>query len=427
MFVVLSCVYLTIAYAQDAPSQEQDALEQKKNALKGQIDDQQAQIQRLEGEIKQYEQQLSQVGTQKKTLASTIVQIETSRKRAQAAIQLTQSKIQIAEKRISDLQNQITRKGQSISLNTQAAAEGLRAIDQRDTHTFAELLLSTGSMGAMWNATEELQTVESSIYDHVGALKKEKQAIQQLKTANEGEKQNLSSQQRTHIETKKGLEAVEEEKRDLLKQTKNKESEYQAILRLKKEAKEEFENQLREYESQLKYVLDQSSLPKSGSGVLRWPLSSVRITQKFGSTAFAKSGAYNGKGHNGVDFAASVGTPVFAAAEGVVEGSGNTDAYKGCYSYGKWVLIRHNNGLASLYGHLSTITASVGQQIGKGDTLGYSGNTGYSTGPHLHFTVFAANAVRIVRMADIGSTSGCRNASVPVSPTSGYLNPLDYL
>jgi hypothetical protein len=83
--------------------------------------------------------------------------------------------------------------------------------------------------------------------------------------------------------------------------------------------------------------------------------------------------------------------------------------------------------LSSLYGHLSSIGVTAGQQVGRGDTIGYSGNTGYSTGPHLHFTVFASAAVKVVRMAEIGSKSGCRNASVPVSANAGYLNPLDYL
>jgi murein DD-endopeptidase MepM/ murein hydrolase activator NlpD len=411
--------------ARDAAQQaEQKA---KKDALKGQIDAQQAQIDKLEDEIREYEKELTKVGASKKTLASTIRQIDILKKRAQAAISATQGKIKVAEQRITDLGTQIVKKGQSIQFNSAAATFAMRSLQQHDEETFMEQLLQQGSLGEVWNAGEQLEDVQSSISTYVGKLKQEKKAIQDLKTINEGEKKNLTVQQRDHTEKKRGLEAVEEEKRVLLTQTKNKETEYQMILRLKREAKEEFENQLRSYESQLKFVLDQASIPKSGSGALAWPLKKVTITQRFGQTAFAKGGAYNGKGHNGVDFGTPTGTPVFSAADGLVEASGNTDAHPGCYSYGKWVLIRHTNGLSSLYGHLSQISASVGSQIGRGDTLGYSGNTGYSTGPHLHFTVLASSAVKVVRMADIGSKSGCRNASIPVAATSGYLNPLDYL
>jgi murein DD-endopeptidase MepM/ murein hydrolase activator NlpD len=406
---------------------KEEEQKQKKLQLESQIAGQEAEIQKLENEIKKYEKDLADVGSTKKTLSSNIAQIEVSKKRAQAAIVLTQNKIKIAEQRIDNLGTQITQKGNSIALNMAAAGLALRSLQQVGDQTFLEQFLTEGSLGDVWGANEDLEEVQVSITDYVDKLKQEKVAIQKLKEANEGEKKTLSVEQRNHAEKKRGLEAVEEEKRVLLKQTKNKETEYQMILRLKREAKEEFENQLRNYESQLKYVLDQSTIPTSGSGALTWPVANVRITQKFGNTAFAKAGAYNGKGHNGVDFGVPTGTPLLAAADGLVEASGNTDTHKGCYSYGKWILLRHNNGLSTLYGHLSSISASVGETVSRGSTIGYSGNTGYSTGPHLHFTVFASSAVRVVRMADIGSKSGCRNASIPVSPTGGYLNPLDYL
>jgi murein DD-endopeptidase MepM/ murein hydrolase activator NlpD len=181
------------------------------------------------------------------------------------------------------------------------------------------------------------------------------------------------------------------------------------------------------YESKLRYVLDRTKIPAAGKGILSWPLDKVRITQKFGSTAFARGGAYGGKGHNGVDFQAAIGTPVKAALSGTVLVTGNTDVARACYSYGKYVLLRHPNGLTTLYAHLSSIAVSSGQSVGTGDVIGYSGNTGYSTGPHLHFTVYASDAVKVVRMGDVRSSSPCKNVAVPVSAWTGYLNPLEYL
>lgn len=168
-------------------------------------------------------------------------------------------------------------------------------------------------------------------------------------------------------------------------------------------------------------------MPPAGKGVLAWPLPTIRITQYFGNTEFAKSGAYSGKGHNGVDFGASIGTEVKAALSGTVIGTGNTDQFKGCYSYGKWVLIRHENGLTTLYAHLSLIKVAKGQSVSTRETIGYSGNTGYSTGPHLHLTVYASQGVEIVRLGDIKKITNCGNAYIPVAPLNAYLNPLDYL
>jgi murein DD-endopeptidase MepM/ murein hydrolase activator NlpD len=185
---------------------------------------------------------------------------------------------------------------------------------------------------------------------------------------------------------------------------------------------------MNELESKLQYTLDPSRLPSAGKGVLRWPLDSITVTQKFGNTDFAKSGAYNGSGHNGVDFRASVGTPVKAALAGTVAGTGNTDAIRGCYSYGKWVLIRHGNGLSTLYAHLSQVNVAEGQSVGTSGVIGYSGNTGYSTGPHLHFTVYASNGVRVMRLGDsTGKSTPCASATIPVAPFGAYLDPLTYL
>ena len=110
-----------------------------------------------------------------------------------------------------------------------------------------------------------------------------------------------------------------------------------------------------------------------------------------------------------------------------MKGVGDTDVIPKCYSYGKWVLIEHQNGLSSLYAHLSRIKASAGQEINTGDLVGYSGNSGYSTGPHLHFTVYASQGVEIKRLGDIKKITKCAEARIPIAPLEAYLDPLDYL
>jgi murein DD-endopeptidase MepM/ murein hydrolase activator NlpD len=180
-------------------------------------------------------------------------------------------------------------------------------------------------------------------------------------------------------------------------------------------------------ESQLAYVLDPSKIPSAGKGVLRWPLDNVKITQKFGNTDFAKSGAYNGAGHNGIDFGVAIGTPIRSSLSGVISAVGNTDEVPGCYSYGKWIMVRHGNGLSTLYAHLSSINVSEGQSVETGQVIGLSGFTGYATGPHLHFGLYVSDAVQFVKLGQVKSKTNCANARVPVSPYSGYLDPLEYL
>src|SRR5581483_10285756 len=87
--------------------------------------------------------------------------------------------------------------------------------------------------------------------------------------------------------------------------------------------------------------------------------------------------------HDGVDLAAPVGTPVYAAGDGMVLGA---EAKGG---YGNWIEIEHPGKLATIYGHLSAFAPGIvaGTHVQQGDLIGYTGNTGRSTGPHLHFEI----------------------------------------
>jgi len=88
-----------------------------------------------------------------------------------------------------------------------------------------------------------------------------------------------------------------------------------------------------------------------------------------------------GRMHEGIDIGATYGSPIRAAASGTV-------IYCGWESgYGNLVAIDHGGGVATAYGHQSSIVVSCGQQVSQGQVIGYVGSTGHSTGPHVHFEV----------------------------------------
>ncbi len=93
-------------------------------------------------------------------------------------------------------------------------------------------------------------------------------------------------------------------------------------------------------------------------------------------------------GYNGVDIGAPVGTSVFAALDGIVTLVRGGSGWNG--GYGNYIVIKHTNGVQTLYAHLDSISVSAGQSVNKGQFIGRSGNTGRSTGPHLHFEVRGA-------------------------------------
>jgi murein DD-endopeptidase MepM/ murein hydrolase activator NlpD len=109
----------------------------------------------------------------------------------------------------------------------------------------------------------------------------------------------------------------------------------------------------------------------------RFPLRSYRLTSSYGMRQNPVTG--NMRVHQGIDLAAPAGTEVYAAGDGVVTEIGNDPVY------GNYIIIKHNNNWASLYGHLQRIGTALRTNVRSGTLIGWVGSTGQSTGPHLHF------------------------------------------
>ncbi|TWB42406.1 murein DD-endopeptidase MepM/ murein hydrolase activator NlpD [Nitrospirillum viridazoti] len=119
--------------------------------------------------------------------------------------------------------------------------------------------------------------------------------------------------------------------------------------------------------------------------ILRTPIDGARVTSGYGMRMHPVLG-YS-KMHKGKDFGAPVGTPIYAAGDGVVEQAGPFS------SYGNYVKLRHGNQMETAYGHMSRIAKNLraGMRVAQGDVIGYVGATGRATGPHLHFEVLRGN------------------------------------
>jgi murein DD-endopeptidase MepM/ murein hydrolase activator NlpD len=133
----------------------------------------------------------------------------------------------------------------------------------------------------------------------------------------------------------------------------------------------------------------------TATGRLLWPIPHAAISQGFGPTPYAFEAAYAGfpHFHTGIDLAVPLGTPVFAAADGVVVLARPMTVGGGqLVGYGNYVVIQHDAGLKTLYGHLLTILAREGDIVHRGQLIGLVGSTGNSTGPHTHFEVRIENS-----------------------------------
>ena len=116
--------------------------------------------------------------------------------------------------------------------------------------------------------------------------------------------------------------------------------------------------------------------------------------------------------HEGVDFAAAYGTPVRATADGIVTRIGHDDT-----GYGNLIELRHVNGIRTRYGHLSGFASGLhsGERVDQGETIGYVGSTGLSTGPHLHYEFLVGGRPTNPRRKDMGA-----GTPVPKSLDAAY-------
>ncbi len=133
----------------------------------------------------------------------------------------------------------------------------------------------------------------------------------------------------------------------------------------------------------------------AATGRLLWPIPHATITQGFGPTAYVFEASYAGfpHFHTGIDLSVPLGTPVFAAADGVVVLARPMAVSGGLLvGYGNYVIIQHDAGLKTLYGHLLTIGVKEGDVVHRGQLVGLVGSTGNSTGPHTHFEVRIENS-----------------------------------
>lgn len=389
-----------------------------------QIDAKNQELKQLQAEAQQYQAMLSDIGTKANTLQSQIQTYDRTIASIKANIRVTQTKISLTNLQIKQLGTDIHAKEVSIETERQRLGHFLSLLAESDQETAVEILMKNPSVSSFFTSLDEIKNVQQSIQSLLAQLRSDREDLKNRKSEAEQKKLELLALSRDLADQKTLQEYERTARANLLKETKNEERRYQQLLATNEQKRSGLEREINNLEAGLP-SFDRSLIPKAGVGIIGWPLPDpIFITQYFGNTAFARSGAYSGKGHNGVDFRAANLTPVFAADGGVVRATGDTDSSCPKASYGRWILIDHVNNLSTLYGHLTLIKVSPGDAVNRGDLIGYSGHTGYATGPHLHLSVFVRQAVQVgqLRSRVCGTIM-----TLPLSPFGGYLNPLDYL
>ncbi|MDO8569670.1 MAG: peptidoglycan DD-metalloendopeptidase family protein [bacterium] len=381
-------------------------------------------------EQKKLQAELEEINKESQSLGSAVKSLDATKKKLAKDISITQSKITSTNLTIQSLENTMSKKEQQIITHRTAIANTILTLSEYDTRPLILQLLASTRLSDIWRDGSQLAGLNARLGKEIEFLRETRKVLNQEKV----EKEKVKAEQVGLRGQLSGQKSVVEEnqkaKEKLLVVTKNKEAAYQKLIQENIARQKESEGDLYRLEQELRITLDPSLFPEPKRGILAWPLDNIYITGRFGRSDCS---IYGGADcfHNGLDFRASMGTPVRSMLSGVVDGTGNTDDQKACYSYGRWILVKHDNGLASIYAHLSASLVQKGQKITTGQIIGYSGGvpgvngSGYSKGQHLHVGLFASQGVEIRQFT---TSIGCKQVFVPIAKgRDAYLDPLAYL
>lgn len=391
-------------------SAEESVTELSKETKKA-IDDKQDLLDTINSKIKAYNQIINLKQRQGSTLADQIQSLGAQADKLELEINLNKKKIDTMKDDVTSLVSRISEKESLVNRQKQMLSELLRIYYSDYSHNASTIIFSADETLSYFNQegwTTELSEKVSDLLDSVKTLR---ESLVGEHVVLEEKKKEADDLQRELTDRNDDLETTKGNKAFLLTKTQAEVSKYDNLVDNLQKQREEIDNEIEELE--IGKVGQISGMPSFKKGLLAYPLKKFSLSQGYGKTSFSKKAYASGK-HNGMDFAASSGTPLYAAGSGKVIGTGNL----GRYAYGKWVAIDHGNGIVTLYGHMSSISVSRGSKVATGDKIGAVGSSGYSTGSHVHFTVFSANSYELVGSKTV------KGLSIPIGAT---VNPNVYL
>ncbi|MBI2514571.1 peptidoglycan DD-metalloendopeptidase family protein [Candidatus Wolfebacteria bacterium] len=409
IFIFLICIFyflfLIFYLTKAAPPEE----------LKTSLNKKSQELQEISAKIRENQKNLEEAQSQSRSLEKGIRTLDATVREIGLGIEESEIITDKLNLEIESLGYTIEDAQKQIESNEKSIIKIIQAIQEGEAETPLIAFLKNKSLAESVFEAQSLSDLHSGLTIEIDNLKKRKEGLSNeirstsdKKSEIEIEAQNLKNKKIILAETK-------QEKQNFLRETKNREQVYQKLLSDLEKRQGEIALEIETLEQSLRQKIDPAALPQKRPGVLALPTKGV-LSQDYGATKFARYG-YRGKWHNGVDFAAPIGTSVFSAEKGRVLAVADQDRYCPRGAYGKFIVIEHENNLSTLYAHLSLQTVKKDDIVEKGQLIGYVGKTGYATGPHLHLTVYASQTFRI------GPSKSCG----PEMPFGGDLNPMDYL
>ena len=383
------------------------------------------QKQNIENKIKQSEKELAKLRAEKASEAAIAKKLEAQLADLTSKVSVIQyqkdgidtqvnnlnSQIATLTTQIAETEDELVEMNESIDKTVELFCQRMRANYMSGSSSFFEIFLQTGDISSLLNRLEMFKRVTDNDQKLVTQLEGEIATAEELKTQL-SEKKESSEIKKTELTAKKvELDASIAEYDDILIEIETKVAEHKTVLAKMNGKIAEAEDEVAAYkddqaaiEAAIKKAEQQQQQQPNGgssgnhgsatgnisSSGWMWPVptSSAYISSVYGWRNDPISGQR--KFHYGIDIAAPGGSKIIAPKDGTVVYTKHQSS-----GYGIHLLVNHNNGYYTLYGHCQSLAVSAGQSVKQGQVIAYVGRTGYATGNHLHFEVRDGNGNKL--------------------------------
>ncbi|NPV29143.1 MAG: peptidoglycan DD-metalloendopeptidase family protein [Firmicutes bacterium] len=337
------------------------------------LEDRKRELNEVNRMIEVRKQQIQENKRRQRNVLEELDRLDRDIDRVEQELQALNGQIAALERAIDAARQELQKAEKDLEERTAILHQRLRDIYTEGQVSYLEVLLQATSLGDFLTRFDLMQRIAEQDIKLMKELAAERDRIEQRKKDLEARQERLTLLREQTRVKQSYLTARSEEKKGVLKQLESEREAYERAL-------DELEATSRRLAQIIQQLQAKKPSPRRGTGRFIWPVPGYStVTSGYGMRFHPI--LHQSRMHTGIDIAAPTGAAVVASDDGTV-------IYTGWLGgYGQVVVIDHGGGYSTLYAHLSRIVAGNGSQVRQGETIGYVGSTGWSTGPHLHFEV----------------------------------------
>ncbi len=377
--MLLACLMLCVLPMQTRAASSAE-IQKQIDALKQENKEIQAQINAIQSQYDSNFRDMKDLVGQKEAIDQEITLLN-------AKIETTNEQITAYGQLIADTQDDLDNAEQELQVLSQQHRQRVRAMEESGTLSYWQVIFQANSFTDMLDRINMVEEINASDRSRIEQMRIAADIVEATRLNLSSEKNALEQTRAQLAEDEKALEEKRGENDALLHQLEQKAEEFQVLLDESEMLQDELMQEIAQKEVELKeakydeYLAKLALQGENPPSDAHWIMPTAgKLSSPFGMRKHPVLG-YE-RMHNGIDLAAARGTPIYATRAGKV----TRCAYQ-ANGAGNYVSINHLDGFSSIYMHMTHYVVSAGQSVSQGQLIGYVGNTGISTGDHLHFGV----------------------------------------